>query len=353
MKKLLSICSCFMFGLSVNAAVFNFSATNLPSQLGQYNCSYFSTNNLNVAAMLTLTTNSGGLGPPDQGPTWDFSQLQQTNETVLRTGIISPANGMDGGSFPNAAYAEQDATETPASTNLTAWRYYSITSQGRLYYGSYVTNTSADGLAVFDPPTVDIPATVTNGQTWTRTTSWNSTIDGYFPISYTFSDTSTVDAQGTLILPNLGAFTALRVHEVHGYTGLEYGFFTVEIVTNQFYYWLVPGLGVAVQIGVYGNNIVDSETPPFTNSVERMFYASYFNKTNPPPSPRITGNLHIQLQSGSAFLAWTITNSTSYQIQANGSLNSTNWQVLGLTSKTNWTDALTATQRFYRVVGLH
>jgi hypothetical protein len=352
MKKLLSICSGIMFGLSVNAAGFNFSATNLPSQLGQYNCSYFSTNNLNVAAMLTLTTNSGGLGPPGQGPTWDFSQPQQTNETVLRTDIIAPAKGMDGGHFPNAAYAEQDTTETPASTNLTAWRYYSITSQGRLYYGSYVPNTRADGLALFDPPTVDIPATVTNGQTWTRSTSWNSTIDGYLPISYAFSDTSTVDAQGTLILPNIGAVQALRVHEVHGYTGLLDGYYPEEIVTNQYYYWLVPGLGVAVQIGVYGNNILDPTTMPFTNSVERMFYASYFTNTPPPSNNPTTGNLHVQLQSGLAFLTWTITNSTSYQVQASGSLNSTNWQVLGLTSNTNWTDALTSTQRFYRVVGL-
>lgn len=360
MKKLLSVCSVILFGLSVPAAGFHFSATNLPSLAGEYNCSYFSTNNLNVPAMLTITTNvPGGMTPPSTGPIWDFSALQQTGETVLRTDIIAPANGMDGGSFPDAAYAEQDSTVLALSTNQTAWRYYGITNQGRLYYGSYVPNTSADGLAAFDPPTLDIPATVTNGQTWTRTTAWNSTISGYFGISYTFSDTSTVDAQGTLVLPDLGTFTALRVHEVHGYTGVEFGFWTVEVVTNQYYYWLVPGLGVAVQIAMYGNNTVDGETPPFTNSVERMYFASYFNSTNTTPSTNYPGNLHVKLQGGAAVLNWsTFTNlttsqvSTGYQVQASGSLTGANWHLLGLTSSTNWSDALSPTQRFYRVLGL-
>jgi hypothetical protein len=354
MKKLLCFCSGMMFCLTVNA---DFCATNLPSLVGEYNCSYFSTNNLNVPAMLTLTTNSGGgLTPPGLGPVWDFSQPQQSQETILRTDIIAPANGMDGGSFSDAAYAEQDTSETLTSTNQIAWRYYSITNQGRLYYGSYVPNTSADGLAVFQPPTLDIPVTVTNGQTWSRSTSWNSTVYG-FPIYYEFSDTSTVDAQGTLILPNLGPLPALRVHEIHSYTGLLDGY-PYEIVTNQYYYWLVPNLGVAAQITIYGNNIVDGETPPFTNSVERMYYASYYTNPLPITYNFAPDNLHIQSQNGAIALNWIpLTNSinnlvsTNYQVQAISSLSGTNWQVLGLTSGTNWSDALSPTQRFYRVVG--
>ncbi len=358
MKKLLCTCLVVPLGLSVNAASqFHFYATNLPSQTGTYNCSYFSTNSQNVAAMLTLTTNSsGGLIPPGTEPTWDFSQAQQASESILRTDIISPAAGMDGSSFPDAGYAEQDAVETMTYTNQTAWRYYGITNQGRLYYGSYVADTAADGLAVFAPATLDVPATVTNGQTWTRATAWNTTvytIFGPYPIYYEFSAAARVDAQGTLILPNLGAFEALRVHETHGYTGLLDGLYPEEIVTNQYYYWLVPGLGVAAQITIYGSNQVDGETPPFTNSVERMYSASYY--TNPPPistQPTI-GNLHIRLQSGTAALSWIpFTNSTSYQVQASGSLTRTNWQLLGLTSSTNWSDILNSTQRFYRVVGL-
>jgi hypothetical protein len=280
---------------------------------------------------------------------WDFSQPQQDYETVLRTDIIDPADGMGGGSFTNALYAEQDTMETMESTNQNAWRYYSITNQGRIYYGSYVTNTDADGYQMFSPPTLDVPATVTNGQTWTRTTSWDSTIYTIFgpvPIDYQFSATANVDAYGTLVLPVIGAVPALRVHEVHGYIGtLDGSPEEIEIVTNQYYYWLVPGLGVAVQVLQYGNNILDPGSMPFTNSVERMFHASYF----PVASP----SLYIHLQSGSALLNWdTFPNSSSYQVQAIGSLGGTNWQLLGLTTTNSWSDTLSTTQRFYRVVGI-
>ncbi len=357
MKKLLCLCCGMVFCLNVSA---DFYATNLPSQIGEYNCSYFSTNNVNVPAMLAFTTNAGGgLTPPGTGPTWDFSQLQQTQEAVLRTDIIAPSNGMDGRDFPDATYAEQYTAETVTSTNQTGWQYYSITYQGRLYYGLYTPNTMADGLAVFEPSNVDIPATVTNGQTWNRSTSWNTTILGYYEIYYEFSDTATVDGQGTLILPNLGSFQALRVHEIQNLTGLLSGS-PYEAETNQYYYWLVQNLGVTVQITVAGDINLDGETVPplFTNSVERMYYANYY--TNPPSPPHnfVPVNLFIQSQNGAVALNWIpFTNSlddsvcTSYQVQAIDSLPCTNWQVLGLTSNTNWLDTLTSTQRFYRVVG--
>jgi len=335
-------------------AAFNFSATNLPSQIGEYNCSYFSTNNVNVPTMLMLITNSGVGIPPGGGPTWDFSQVQQGNESILRTDIIPPSSGMDGDQFSNATYAEQDTLATLSATNQTGWRYYSIASQGRWYYGFYVPNTAADGLAVFDSPTLDIPATVTNGQSWTRSVSWNTSIYmfGVFGVYYQFAETSTVDALGTLVLPQIGAMPALRVHEVHGYTGSEFGY-TVETVTNQYYYWLVPGLGVAAQITLYGKNLVNGETPPFTNSVQRMYSANYFTNGITFPFSPVPSNLYIRLQGGAAYLSWTITNATSYQVLASGNLARTNWQVLGLTSNPNWTDALSPTQRYYRVVGLH
>jgi hypothetical protein len=359
MKKLFSICSTILFVVSIHASVtnvFHFSAINLPSQIGEYNCSYYSTNNLNVAAMLTLVTNNTGPTPPPEEPTWDFSQLQQSGETVLRTDIISPTNGVDGSFFLASTYSEQDTAISLIYTNQIAWRYYSITNQGRLYYGSYVPSTDADGLAQFDPPTPDIPATVTNGQSWTRSTSWNTTvytIFGDYGIYYTFSETSSVDAFGTLILPNIGGMPAWRVHEVHAYAGYLDGYDLDEIVTNQYYYWLVPGLGVAAQITMYGNNVLYPTTMPFTNSVERMYYASYYTPIPPSNPVPATGNLHVRLQSGSAVLNWSpfTNNATSYLVEANGSLNSTNWLLLGLTSSTNWSDTLIPTQRFYRVVG--
>jgi hypothetical protein len=357
MKKLICLCSGVVLCLTARA---QFYATNLPSVFGSYNCSYFSTNNVDVPTMLTLTTNSGGLIPPGSGPTWDFSQSQQSYETILRTDIVAPSNGMDSASFPDATYSEQDTTETLTYTNQSAWRYYTITNEGRTYYGFYVPGTIADGLAVFDPPTVDIPATVTNGQSWSRSTGWNSLIysgGDEKPATFYFSDFATVDAQGTLILPDLGAFQALRVHETHDYN-LVYRGGSVYTETNQYYYWLVQQLGVAAQITIYGNIFEGglTATPIFTNSVERMYYANYY--TNQPPLPHdFTGNLFIHLQSGAIGLNWLpFTNSlnlvsTGYQVQASSSLPGTNWQVMGLTNGTNWSDTLSSTQRFYRVLG--
>ena len=351
MKKLLILGLLGLFGPRADA-VMTYSATNMPRQIGTYFCSYYTTNNANVASMLLVTTNSLGMVPTAGGATWDFSQWLQTNATVLRTDFVDPANATDGGDFPDATYAEQDSEVTLTDTNLAGWRFYSVTNAGRYYYGLYTPSTDADGLAVFDPPTVDIPATVTNGQHWERSTAWESTVDEIFPVYYEFSDQATVDAFGTVVLPNLGAYTTWRVHEVHSYTGLLYGTYTYEIVTNQYYYWLVPGLGVAVEITLYGNNAVYPGTLPFTNSVRQMCLASYvaapatvfYNPTN--------SDLRVQIQGGSVVLNWNLTNSTSYQVQAKGNLSGTNWQVLGLTSQTNWTDALSTTQRYYRVVGL-
>lgn len=356
MKKLICLCFGLLPGLSVNA---QFYATNLPSVYGEYNLSYFSTNNVNVPAMLTLTTNSGPTLPGEE-PSWDFSEKAQSQETVWRTDIISPSNGMDSGNFPAATYAEQYTVESLASTNLNGWAYYSINNQGRWYYGMYVPGTEADGLALFEPSNVDIPCMVTNGQTWSRSTSWNSTIDGFYPMLYEFSDTATVDAQGTLILPKFPSLQAWQVHEVHVYNGLLDGEEPpFEVETNQYYYWLVPGLGVAAQITIYGEVFVEgiAEAPTYTNSVQRMYYASYYIAPA-GTSNSVPQDLFIHLQNGSVALNWlpftdSANNlvSTGYQVQAVGSLSGTNWQILGLTSDTNWSDSLSSTQRYYRVIG--
>jgi hypothetical protein len=353
MKKHLPVCLGLLLGLSATAQPI-FYATNLPSQVGGYNRSYYSTDSAYVAAMLALYTNStGGINPP-LGPKspqiWDFSQVQQPSETVLRTDLIAPSAGPDGGSFPLATYAEQDTLE-PASQ--IAWRYYSTTNQGRYYYGFYEPQSvDADSLVVFDQPTVDIPPVVNYGDTWSRTVTWGGHAVND-PIEYVFTTTANVDAYGTLILPSIGVVQGLRVHEVQDYQA-SWDDWPLEDDPCDYYYWLVPGLGVAVQI--IQNQADTSGLLTGENIVERMFYASYF--TNPPPplpsTNLTTGNLHIQLQSRSVLLNWAVfTNSTSYQVQSVPSLASTNWQSLGLTTGTNWSDTLTPTQRFYRVIGTH
>lgn len=350
----------FLLCVSVRAQII-FTTNSLPSQPGDYSYSYFSTD-VNVSAMLALNTNADtNAPPPPGGPTsngvpqfWKFSQAQQSEETVQRTDIISASAGEDGSDFPMATYAEQDSTNgTPF-----AWQYYGFSNSGsnpgRLYYGLYEpVNAPASASAVFVPPSVDIPGTVQYGQTWTRSLHWNTTYYGFITVSNYFTCNASVDAFGTLALPDIGLVSALRVHEVHSYTSTELvygGAYLVGIITNQFYYWLAPGLGVAVQVTLFGNNEVTDESPPFTNSVLRMYQASYF--TNSTTGPAVPGNLRIQRQSGSAVLIWdNFTNVTSYQVQYTGSFPVTNWQTLGTAVGNSWTDTMTLPDRFYRVIG--
>jgi hypothetical protein len=336
-----------------------FTTNSLPSQFGEYNRSYYSTN-VNVTAMLALSTN----GPPLPGggsnavsQSWVFSGAQQPSETVLRVDIIEPKDGANGGLFPDAAYAEQDTMEP---TNQIGWEYLGFTdsgaNSGRLCYG---LDAPEDGpiteWSIFVPPTVDIPSTVQFGQTWSGSCYWFSAYLQVIGISNYYSFSASVDAFGTLDLPAIGAVPALRVHEVDSYrvTELSSPPLLLDINTNQYYYWLVPGIGVAAQIQLLGNNVLQPVTLSYTNTVQRMFYASYYTNTNsPPPAPPSTGDLFIKDQSGSAVLTWSnLSNAVNYRIDYTDSL-ATNWQTLSYSTATSWTDILTLPQRFYRVVGI-
>ena len=354
MKIPLSICCGLLLELAAHAGTTNqfaFLTSTLPSQFGASNRYFFSKNNAYVASMLTLATNgNGGINLPTASQTWDFSALQQPSETVLDTAIVDPAGTPDPGDFPNAIYAEQDTFE-PASAS--AWRFYGLTDLGRLYDGFYeYLGVNADNNVIFDQNNFDIPARVALGTTWERTVTWGGHAVGD-PVEYVFTATNKADAFGTLILPVIGALPALRVHEAQDTKASYYGIL-LEDAPCDYYYWLVPNLGLAVEI--LQNRPDKSGTLTGVNFVQRLFNSNYYTNTNGGtnlPAPYTNGNLHIKLQNQSVYLYWTpFTNSTSYQIQTNGSLSGTNWHISGLTSNTNWSDALYPTRRFYRVVGL-
>jgi hypothetical protein len=305
-----------------------FSSSSLPGNVGQYVRAYYSTN-VNVASMLALTNGA---------QYWDFSAPQQSYESVQRTDIVGPDDAGDAASFPAATYAERDTLEP---TNQIAWRYYTLTNQGRVYYGfDDPVNDPVTPLAVFLQPTLDVPASVQSGQTWNRTVDWLNVADSFIVISNHFATSATVDAYGTLVLPSIGSVPALRVHEIQSYQFYEVGVL-LNAYTNQYYYWLVPGLGIAAQV----NNISDNSLPS-TNSVLRVFESNYFTDTP------VTG-LQIHIQNNSALLGWNaISNISEYRVESLGSLNNTTWQLLGLPTTNAWSDAVTGTQKFYRVFGL-
>jgi hypothetical protein len=322
---------------------------------------------VNATAMLALTTNEQvGVPIPEMGTTnvpqyWDFSDAQQPYESVLRTDIIAPQNGGNSEQFPDATYAEQDTLEP---TNEIGWRYYGFTdsgtSSGRIYYGlDAPEDEPVTEWAVFVPPTVDIPSIVQFGQTWSGSLYWYSIYYEIILISNYYSYSACADAYGTLVLPGIGAVQALRVHEVDAYTVSDVSDppLRLDINTNQYYYWLVPGLGVAAQILLLGNNVLYPADMASTNTFQRMFYANYFtNSANSgssgPTIPSFPTNLNIQEQNGTVVLNWSsLSNAVNFRIDCTGSL-ARNWQTLGFTTSTSWTDTITAAQHFYRVVGI-
>ena len=318
------------------SAQVSFNCADLPQQLGDYSRAYYSTN-VNIAALL------GSTGGPQR---WDFSQPQQQNETVWRTDIVSP-DEPNPGAFPDATYAERDTEE--ANTQI-AWRYYSMTNQGRLYYGlNYPTTNPISSPVVFDGPTLDLPCPVQFGQSWTRAVTWHGMVIN-IPILYEFTAHAQVDAYGTVALPGFGDLSALRVMELHDYVESAYIFeewVPLSLHTNIYYYWLVPQIGVAAQAILFGPDALNPTPLPHTNLFLRVFERSGF--TNPPAAIPVAG-LRIRVQGDQALLDWTkVTNSAHYQVESIPLLHSTNWEVRGLPPTNSWTEPLISSQRFYRV----
>ena len=344
----------------ISPAQIQFTTNDLPCQIGQYNDAYIGSN-VDVFRYLTLLTNLpspiGGNTPDPQS--WSFSQGQQLSELILRTDIISPAAGANGSYFPSASYAEQDTME-PSS--VMGWSYYGFgcqgTNQGRIFYGFDGPVAGASAVGVFVPPTIDIPATVKLGQTWTRSLYWSTLYYEVILVSNYLAASATVDAFGSLSLPGIGTVQALRVHEVHSYTISEVTDPPIlfDMHTNDYYYWLVPGVGVAVQVILYGNNVLHPVDMPCTNTVQRLYFASYFTNSIVTGSgnsfPTFSTNLQISLQGTSVVLNWdAFTNSTNYEVDFTTSLSPASWLPLGTTAGNTWTDSMSYTQGFYRVVG--
>jgi hypothetical protein len=157
-------------------------------------------------------------------------------------------------------------------------------------------------------------------------------------------------------LPGIGTIPALRVHEVHSYTISIIGDppIPLDMHTNDYYYWLVSRVGVAVQVILYGSNVLDPGDMPYTNTVQRMYFANYFTNSAPGPTnsgPQFPTNLQISLQGTSLVLNWdTFTNRTNYEVEFTKSLSAT-WQPLGTTTGNTWTDLMSHAQGFYRIVG--
>lgn len=322
----------------------NFTAADLPSQVGGYYRAYVNSSDASVSQLL------GAKGGPRR---WDFSQARGAQDEIQRTDIVAATDGGHAADFPGAAYAERITRESGGGKS---WSYYKIVpGQGRAYYGFYdPVGNAIDPSTAFDAPTLDLPATAAYGQTWKRTVDFQDILDlGFMQdnVQIHFTSEAKVDAYGTLVLPSLGEVAALRVNEVNSYqtTDTTLG---MPLGTQYFrnYYWLVKGIGKAVQIISEGGTSVPEENFATAKSVLRVFESNGLAK---PETNVSVSHLTLVIKGTDAFLKWDRKDaSASYRIQYMDRLGALDvWKNLSDTTDNFCFDPLNGAGgvRFYRV----
>jgi len=306
MKKALPA---FVLALSSVTALaqIQFSATDLPQQIGAYSRAYVSTGNVAVASL------PGAKGGPQR---WDFSYAQGVGDHVRRLDLVAPTDGGHGADFPEAAYAERTTREASGSQS---WEYYRIIpTQGRTYYGFYdPVSNAADPVTVFDAPTIDLPETIALNQSWQRTVDFTDLIDiGFIQVTVLvkFTSEAVVDAYGTVVLPAIGEVPALRVNEVNTYETFDLTLglpLDTQIFRN--YYWLVKDVGKAVHIISKPETTVPPENFQTASTVLRVFESS---AVKPPPLRLSVKNLRAALKGKELFLTWDKESpATGYEVE--------------------------------------
>jgi hypothetical protein len=335
MKRTLIFLAATLSSLAAHGQV-TFSNATLPHEVGDYNRAYLATN-VDVSGVL------GNTGGPQH---WDFSQPQAAGEVIQGTDIVPPTDGGNQGLFPKATYAERTRNESTGALN---WSYYQIVGgQGREYYGFVDTNSNPDApVKAFSAPTVDLPGPVQFGLTWTRSvdfTDFAVIID--FAVHFTAQ--AKVDAYGTVSLPGMGDWPALRVNEMHEYDYIDTSF-GIANYTNYFrdYYWLVPGVGKAVEIISPGSN---NGAPP-ANFTSAATLTRVFETGAVQPAAQPVSALRIHVQDGQVILDWSAAaNATGYRVEFTSPLTGGTWALSAEPFVNTWTEPVgTNAQRFYRV----
>jgi hypothetical protein len=311
-----------------------FSTNDFPSRIGEYFCGY-------LGSSVTVS----GLPGPINGPqSWDFSYSQKNFETIQRTDIVGTDDAGDASTFPAATYAERDTSESDGSQ---AWRYYSLTNTGRIYYGfDDPLNDPVTPVADFESPTLEFPCPLQFGQSWSRTVDWNQIFLQEILGSTHFTCQAVVDAYGTVILPTLGAVPALRVNEVDTYVTTVSGYPPQTNIFRQ-YFWLVRGIGLAVQIVSQPQSTIPPANFTSAGTTLRVFEAS-----DPLDLLSPVAGLQFQLSRGVASFNWRAgTNGTSYRIEAAGNLTTPSWQLFSLPFTNFWSTNIAplGTQGYFRI----
>ena len=321
-----------------------FSAGDLPQQPGAHYRAYQNVADADV---------SSRIGPTGGPHRWDFSEPRAPSETVVRMDVVLPTDGGQDASFAGAAYAERTTRESDGSQS---WSYFRIIPVlGRSYLGFFDPAANpTKPITVFDSPTIDLPARVEFGQSWTRTVEWEDLLDAGFSVLRVvirFSSSAEVDAFGTLALDGIGDVPALRVNEVNRYevTDLTLG---LPLPAQHFrnYYWLVRGIGKAVHIISDG---LPSAPPPNFNHAKTLLRVFEASELTPPPTLPPVAGLRLRIEHHRPILDWQpAPNATGYRVETTGDLGAETWRLLGEPLTSTWTGEVATTEprQFFRVL---
>ncbi len=219
--RLLLCAATLMAGPLAAPAQVTITSADMFNQPGQYYYAYCnnSSNTVQVSSMLGTT------GGPQ---TWDFSAGPQ--DVTYRFDYVTADKTPYGDDFVavGAQIAEQKTDE--ADPSVESWLYFTQDPvKGRLDYGFYdPTFSSAQPESVFTNALQDFPNAIHYGDSWPGSTVFSSVYSfagyGDFPDQLTYTLTGTVDAYGTIKLPNIGSVECLRVHEMVEYdVGIDLG----------------------------------------------------------------------------------------------------------------------------------
>lgn len=281
------------------------------------------------------------------GPrSWNLDSLPF--EDVYRFDYLSLSQGGTNALlFPLANLIEQRTVE---SSNSHLWKYLKqAPGTGRQSFG-FVQDDILGGIdrVSYGKPLLEIPEPLHYGDSWTAEIAFTNTVNTISMITH-YASADTVDAFGTLYLPNLGALPCLRINEI--------GTWSVQVINPlngqlidygtdyiRSYIWVVKGFGIAAQISSQGSLTVPPENFTSAFFIYRMFSTTRSENIN-------VRSLSVVKHNAGFNLKWNPVNGAStYTVFycTNFSPN-VRWQVLGTTTDTNWEDSMDGPGKFYLV----
>jgi hypothetical protein len=293
----------------------------------------------------SITQLLGSAGGPHK---WDFSYPSTEGETVRATAIVAPDDGNRATHFPSATYAERETIE---KSGCQTWNYLRLTDgMGRIQSGFFSACKDPGPYVIFESPSIEVPDNLKFGDTFQQTADWRDDIGGdffIFRVAVHYVSTAKVDAYGTIVLPGIGEVPALRVNELNSYetTELEND---IPLDKQYFrnYYWLVPGIGRAVQL----SSPAGTSAPPANFSVSQSIFRVF--ESGRYPQRQFVKNLGIARQGNQILLSWEKENeATQYEVEYSTRLAPVEpWILLASPPGNSFLDAIGLnSSRFYRV----